>query len=641
MQIIRLPRASYPAARRTKPVAVMTSPDPGATGRRWIVASELPWIALVAAVFALTLAASWHRWSDPIVDVGREMNQPLRLLEGEQLYSDVRHIYGPLSPFVHAAVYRVLGPSLSWLYADGIVTAMVVLALVYGLGRQLMSPAASAAATLNVVALCVFKPAGNYILPYSYNSLHGATIGLVTLTLLTRAVGHPRARDDPRRQRRAFLTAGVLAGLALLAKTEMGLAATVAGLAAAASLGYPDRRQIARLAAMFLVPALVVALVPYSVLVWRVGWTPVLIDSWLLLYSMPPEIAYFNGQISGLGNPIRSLTRMGIAAAKLGIIACFIAALSTLIVSIRRGRRGAAANPSQTSTRWLAGALAGLALLYMTTGPDADKGPFLAVPPVLLVLLVTSALRLKRQWQPRTATIVVMSAYALASLGRIVLHVRSGGAYASYLLPSSIVLFTYVWVGPFAEWLRDPPVARVARQVALTLIIVAGVANAAVLSFRYQRRNTIAVETPRGAMTVPADMGVAINEALTFIEQRTRPGDPIAVVPEGTAITFLSGRRNPLREEIVTPGYLDADGEARAIRQLEASRTALILIPNRPTREFGPDVFGRDYNQRLMQWIEQRYTVCGIFGPVKDAALAIGSKPFFLRAYCANDIDQR
>jgi len=212
------------------------------------------------------------------------------------------------------------------------------------------------------VALCVFKPAGNYILPYSYNSLHGATIGLVTLTLLTRAVGHPRARDDPRRQHRAFLTAGVLAGLALLAKTEMGLAATVAGLAAAASLGYPDRRQIARLAAMFLVPALVVALVPYSVLVWRVGWTPVLIDSWLLLYSMPPEIAYFNGQISGLGNPIRSLTRMGIAAAKLGIIACFIAALSTLIVSIRRGRRGAAANPSQTSTRWLAGALAGLAV---------------------------------------------------------------------------------------------------------------------------------------------------------------------------------------------------------------------------------------------------------------------------------------
>jgi len=90
VQIIRLPRASYPAARRTKPVAVMTSPDPGATGRRWIVASELPWIALVAAVFALTLAASWHRWSDPIVDVGREMNQPRFLDTGDHANPNAR-----------------------------------------------------------------------------------------------------------------------------------------------------------------------------------------------------------------------------------------------------------------------------------------------------------------------------------------------------------------------------------------------------------------------------------------------------------------------------------------------------------------------------------------------------------------------
>jgi hypothetical protein len=136
-------------------------------------------------------------------------------------------------------------------------------------------------------------------------------------------------------------------------------------------------------------------------------------------------------------------------------------------------------------------------------------------------------------------------------------------------------------------------------------------------------------------------MGVAINEALAFIDQHTSPGDAIAVVPEGTAITFLSGRRNPLREEILTPGYLDAAGELRAIQQLDAAHTALILMPNRPTREFGPDVFGRDYDRRLMQWIDQRYVVCGVFGPVKDAGLRIGDKPFFLRAYCAADEDGR
>ena len=128
--------------------------------------------------------------------------------------------------------------------------------------------------------------------------------------------------------------------------------------------------------------------------------------------------------------------------------------------------------------------------------------------------------------------------------------------------------------------------------------------------------------------------GRAINEALAYIERTTSPGDAVAVLPEGTAIDFLSGRRNPLREEIITPGYLDAAGEERAIRQLRDAGTALILIPNRPTAEFGPAVFGQDYCRRMMHWINANYVTCAIFGPVKDSGLRIGARPFFIRAYC-------
>ena len=66
----------------------------------------------MTAAFLCGLAASWQRWGGPLIDCGREMNQPLRLASGEQLYSDVRHIYGPLSPYLHAALYR-LGVQLS------------------------------------------------------------------------------------------------------------------------------------------------------------------------------------------------------------------------------------------------------------------------------------------------------------------------------------------------------------------------------------------------------------------------------------------------------------------------------------------------------------------------------------------------
>ena len=130
------------------------------------------WLLLIGVTFAGGLAASWQRWGNPLIDTGREMNQPMRLADGEMLYANVRHIYGPLSPWMHAELYRLFGPSLTILYVDGILSAALILLLVYWLARQIMTPAAAGGATLSVMWLCALRPAGNYILPYSYDSLH-------------------------------------------------------------------------------------------------------------------------------------------------------------------------------------------------------------------------------------------------------------------------------------------------------------------------------------------------------------------------------------------------------------------------------------------------------------------------------------
>jgi hypothetical protein len=102
---------------------------------------DLWWIALIAVSFVAGLAVSWERWGNPLVDCGREMNQPLRLARGEVLYSDVRHIYGPLSPYVNALLFKLFDPSIGVLYADGIVSAALVIALTYWVSRQVMDPA--------------------------------------------------------------------------------------------------------------------------------------------------------------------------------------------------------------------------------------------------------------------------------------------------------------------------------------------------------------------------------------------------------------------------------------------------------------------------------------------------------------------
>ncbi|HXG94515.1 MAG TPA: hypothetical protein VNN73_19385, partial [Blastocatellia bacterium] len=102
-----------------------------------ITRRDLPWVALIVVSFAFALAVSWQRWGNPLVDCGREMNQPLRLASGEMLYSDVRHIYGPLSPYLNSLLYKLFGPSLNVLYMDGILSAVIILALCYLLSRQL------------------------------------------------------------------------------------------------------------------------------------------------------------------------------------------------------------------------------------------------------------------------------------------------------------------------------------------------------------------------------------------------------------------------------------------------------------------------------------------------------------------------
>ncbi|HMG32563.1 MAG TPA: hypothetical protein VKM94_01390 [Blastocatellia bacterium] len=627
---------------------------------------DLPWVGVIAVSFAIGLAVSWQRWGNPLVDCGREMNQPLRLEQGEMLYSDVRHIYGPLSPYLNAALYRVFGPSLNVLYANGILTAAVILALTYWLGRKLMGPAATTAATLSVMWLCAFKQSGNYILPYSYSALHGCTLGLAALALLVKSIRLPsvsHADDEaytsaPDRDGALtansgyFVAAGIAAGLAMLSKTEMGLAAIITGVLAAALSGYPNMRKSASLLAKFVFPALAIIVSVYAIIALRVGWSTLSRDSFLFLRSLPPELVYFNKRISGFDQPVQSLIQMSVAAIRL-ILLAMVAAATGLLIGGGRGTEEGNALPIMAEAGGRdSGAIsaaqlwfllvASLALFFLLPVAGAigwDKGPYLAMPFILLALLIVTARQAKSEidrWgtmSGHTLVVLIISFYALSSLARVVLRVRSGGAYSSYLLPASVVMFTYAWVHGFGDRFRERKVRRAVQVIGIGLILADVAATAPLLAIRFREKNTYPVSTARGTIIAVPDLGQAVEEAIQFINRETKPGDPVAVLPEGTSLNFFTGRRNPLREEITTPGFLDEAGQQRAINQLIESNTRLILVTNRPTPEFGASSIGNDYCVDLMNWVESKFEPIAVFGPDKTSNLQIGDKTFFIKAY--------
>ena len=592
--------------------------------------NDLACFAGILASLAAGLVASWERWGNPLVDSGRELNVPLRLLHGERLYSEVGYIYGPFSPYLNASLYRIFHPSMWILWGHGIVSTVIILGMAYWIARQITGRFPATLACVAMTWVCALKSQGNYMMAYAFGGLDGITFVLATTILL---IVFLRKKSPS-----LILCAGIAAALAVLCKTEFGGAAIGTGIVAASLAGYPRIRKVLIWLGLFLIPAVGLPALVFCLFATRVGWSTLTHDSHLFFGHVPWQLMYFNGQRFGFSHPWHSLVLMIASLVRLIAFGGLAVSVSYLIEM----RKPDFSRAMALTRSWVVATFLISLTGFVVSGIGlSDLGPFMPMPFLLLVPVaggVAAFARAQRDGleaaQIQAATMVIIAASAFGSLLRIILRVSTGGALSSFILPGSVILFVYIWVQIFPLVLAEPGVRRRATQLIYAALVVGVLLTAVTLSVRYRRKFPYPFVTARGTWRTSSDLGVAFTQAYQFVQEKTAPGDFVAVLPEGTSLVFLSDRRNPLREEIVTPGFLDATGEARAIDALRSSHTPLIFIANRATPEFSETLFGRDYNQRLMSWIEQNYAVCGVFGIRPDASLQIGSPVFFLRAYC-------
>lgn len=582
---------------------------------------------LIAAGFAAMFAISWQQWADLVIDGGREMNTPLRLLGGEMIYSDVFYLYGPLAPYLNAALYAVFGVHLNTLYGAGTVASLLVLVLVFGLSRRLTGFRAAALTTWTVLVFCIFKQNGNYIFPYTYSAVYGTLLGLGALAAQVSYIHRQRSRS--------LTLAGALAGLALICKLEFGFAAT-ASLVALALSSAPGARL--RTLVRGLWPAVAIPAVIYGALLSTLPWDRLVKDTYLWPGDIPQELIYFNRIKLGLNDPAKTLREMLSALAMLGILAsAILAAGAHLGGASVRGLLRRLRPPWPGTLLALAAASAGVLLvnvwLYRTRW---DVSPLRALPVLCAGTIAYSIFGRGgvRSIDSHRRSLFVVAVYGLAVLARVVLRVPSGGGYGSYLLPVPLVIFMHLattfYRPAFTTFTAS---AAVARRIVMTLLSFALAGATVVIAYRYLEKDAVRLETPRGSTRVSPAERRAFGDALDFLAQHTRPTDYLAAVPEGSSLNFLADRPAPLRYEILTPGFLDLAGERRAIGELEAKRVQLIFLLNRPTTEFGCPAFGKDCYRELMGWIEANYEVAAAFGEGASAASQIGDRPIFIKAY--------
>ena len=97
----------------------------------------------------------------------------------------------------------------------------------------------------------------------------------------------------------------------------------------------------------------------------------------------------------------------------------------------------------------------------------------------------------------------------------------------------------------------------------------------------------------------------------------------LVVLPEAGALGFLLGVRSPLRFEQVLPGHVDARVDRDLAGDLDRARPTRVVFVSRPTPEYGPVVFGRDYAVEVAARLARDYVVEERFAAGETTAVVL------------------
>jgi hypothetical protein len=628
----------------------------------------------IFVLFIVMLAASWQRWTQPLIDHGREMNLPTRILAGERIYNDVQVLYGPFAPHFNALLYQIFGIHLSVLKAAGAVCAILILLMIYRLARALMSEWESFLVAVLVLVACALKSTANYIQPYAYAALYSLVFALGSMVA---TVSYVKRRSESRLQAESLrnlpseggtpnlVLAGSLAGLSLISKPEIALAGLAAGFAALIVESLSERKPLWRGAALFSAPVIIISAVTYSAILSRAPLRVLLEDNHVLFTAMPPQLVYFNRHVSGLARwPLSllfSLAGVGTLALWVGLCGVIGAiasrkqaewrgVLKVGLILVCAGAlwreaairfSGASSNVTPfASAVFILPAMIGLIIRDCWRQGDEEKGrqklpvslsPCLLVSPPPL-LLIPLSLRI----------LLVIAVFSFVAILRVILNVATTGSYAPFYLPALTVVYPYLLfrVAP-ARLAKTDQIRENMRRAAMLMIALMAVGMAVNSVIRFRWFNTFTVSSPRGSFITVPEIGEPLQAAIRYAGERTNPDDYLLAAPQATTINFFAARRYPLREEIIHPGFLAGEKELDAVERIKARKTPLILIVNIDTSEFRDRAFGVDYNQWLMRWISENYRLSARFDSANSRDAKLGDKPFFILAYEQNQYRER
>ena len=146
------------------------------------ILKENKYLIALCALCIAGLALFLGHYSEFLIDVGREIYYPERILQGDILYKDLFDIYGPLAYQFNAILYKLFGAKLSTLYGAGVVCSLLVVSGIYKLSSKYFSKFLSFALGIFTIAVGVTTTSiFNFHFPYSWVILYGLVAFIYSL----------------------------------------------------------------------------------------------------------------------------------------------------------------------------------------------------------------------------------------------------------------------------------------------------------------------------------------------------------------------------------------------------------------------------------------------------------------------------
>lgn len=536
----------------------------------------------VAAATGVLYLVSKGKWSDPLIDSGREWIVPDALARGGLLYRDVVYWFGPFTPYFQAAFLEAFGSGFGALVAAGAVSAAATLLALHAVLRRVTSPRGAALWTALAIPALVFMPnAGGALLGMGYRIWQAAAFALGAIALAS--------SGSAKRRRLVLVAAGACAGLSGLCRTEWGLAAAAA--AALAALVRPRRRASgARDACIVGAAYALVFAAGIGVFLLTAGAEAVVADGHVLLTGLPPETRHFLVAFSGLPDWRRGLLEMLYSLCGWTGLAAVVAWLSW-----PRGAR----RPRGLAVALgvcLAGAVAA------ALGGGAGSAVLFSAAPVVSLAAAIAGLR-RRRGSPAAALLASGALGFLLSYRRP-FHIGD----SAYVAPP--LLFAFVAAaGLLRLAVAARPRARERRGLArgfagaLAALVVAAFAGRIA---QYAAIEAVPIAGTSGMLSARPELAREIEELGALLRSRAGDGG-LVVFPEGEIFNLLSGRPNPIRHQLYLPGYLSARNEPQVLAELRAHPPAAIVFWRRPVSEYDRSLFGEDYGTSIREWVEAGY----------------------------------